>query len=318
MNNKQRRFRNILSAVVLVILSVSTFFILPSTFKAYATPSAPIFGGWGGTMLKDTNPNATAPLSSAYPNETQSNFEQELLKQIGYGYNAIRVSFAPFCGLKYHLSYGGGLETNFMGDFSGFQLARAVHIAQYYNSYLAVDYHGYSDFQNSTTINCVANFWTQNITIPYENGYANLIWEILNEHNLPGLNDQQATTATSTGYQTVLNAIRSNGDTHWVAVGNVCSFGCGRTVDQYYLDYPNVNDTATQHVFEDLHTYIGYNNTAYGTGYCGTVNNLTACSTLWTNSTADKITRSYYIDFLNQSPFTSHPACPNISPDSAT
>jgi len=284
--------RRILFATVLVSLSFSTFLLLPSNFQVHATSSsAPILGGWGGTRLKDTAQNSSAPASLVFSGEKQSDFEQIAIRQSQLGYNMIRASFAPYCSVLYKVNYA--TPQDFMGNYTYSQLVRAVNIASYYKMWIVVDYHGYDDLMNSTLTTCWLNFWkpvVQNFTT----GYSKIIWEPLNEpNNLPGGGDAGQTATLSNDYQSWINQARSIGDTHWVVVQNLCSYGCGQTVQYYWKDYPTVNDT-TGKVFESLHTYMDWNNSAFGTTCT------TNCTSVWNNSTAESVARSYYLDFLNE------------------
>jgi hypothetical protein len=295
----------------LSILLLSLAFLMlaySSPMPVHATATAPILGGWGGPRLKDAVPNATAPTSLVFSGEKMSNFEQETKKLADTGYNTVRASFAPTCSIQYGLQtqYTGAGNEHFMGDYNATQLGRAINVASFYGMYIVVDYHGYADFFNSTVINCWHNFWSP-VIVQFKNSYSGIIWEPLNEPNdVAGGTGSDAvqTAAISSAYQNFLNLARSLGDTHWIVVQNLCSFGCGRFVESYYLDYPTVNDTAGM-VFESLHTYMDYNNTAFHTDCHGTC-------TVWSNSTADIVARSYYLDFKNQT------AWPNFSTEGGT
>jgi len=163
--------RRILFATVLVSLSFSTFLLLPSNFQVHATSSsAPILGGWGGTRLKDTAQNSSAPASLVFSGEKQSDFEQIAIRQSQLGYNMIRASFAPYCSVLYKVNYA--TPQDFMGNYTYSQLVRAVNIASYYKMWIVVDYHGYDDLMNSTLTTCWLNFWkpvVQNFTTGYSN-----------------------------------------------------------------------------------------------------------------------------------------------------
>jgi hypothetical protein len=291
-------YSRFLSAAILVSLSVSTFLVFPSSFTAHASSSsAPLLGGWGGTRLEDTVQHATAPPSHVFSGERQSNFEQIAIRQLQLGYNSIRGSFAPTCSVQYRLNTYA-YPQGFMGNYSQAQLTRAVNIAQHFNMWIVVDYHGYADFYNSTLVNCWLSVWN-GIVSHFKNSYSRIIWEPLNEPNKVAGgtgNDTVQTAAISADYQSFINQARSQGDTHWIVVQNLCSFECGRFVEQYYLDYPTVNDTLGR-VFESLHTYMYWNNTAFHTDCHGT------CP-VWSNSTADTVARSYYLDFKNQTAWT--------------
>ncbi len=148
-----------LATILLLLLAVSLTDILTATERVHATPSTmPILGGWGGTRLKDTSQNLTGPASLVFAGERASNFEQIALEQVQSGYNTIRASFAPYCSVRYGLN-GNASPQDFMGTYSATQLARSLKIARQFNMWIVVDYHGYSDFTNSTLVNCWLNFW---------------------------------------------------------------------------------------------------------------------------------------------------------------
>jgi len=148
-----------LATILLLLLAVSLTTILAAKERAHATASTmPILGGWGGTRLKDTSQNLTGPASLVFPGERASNFEQIALEQVQSGYNTIRASFAPYCSVRYGLNSNASPQ-DFMGNYSAAQLARGLKIAEYFNMWIVVDYHGYSDFANSTLVSCWLNFW---------------------------------------------------------------------------------------------------------------------------------------------------------------
>ncbi|MBO0888221.1 hypothetical protein J2P12_03890, partial [Candidatus Bathyarchaeota archaeon] len=266
-------FRAILVLTVLVLLisslTVPTYY---STGHASTQSSSPpILGGWGGTKLADTAQNTTAPASLVFPGERQSNFEQVAMRQFQLGYNTIRVSFAPHCSVQYGLNIYSTPQ-NFMSDYNSGELARAIQIAQRFNLWLVVDYHGYADFTNSTLVYCWLKFWfgpdssesgPTGVVGAFMNSYKRIVWEPLNEPDSstfpatlcqsptanPSQCDDNRTAYMSTQYQSWLNMDRKMGDTSWVVVQNLCSYGCYKPRTQYYLDYPIVNDTAL-HVFE--------------------------------------------------------------------
>jgi len=80
-----------------------------------------------------------------------------------------------------------------------------------------------------------------------------------------------------------INQTRAQGDTHWIIVENICSYGCGLDAngDGSLLGavngYPTVTDAAG-HIFISLHSYLDnpvswtYNGAdAYAQGYYATV-----------------------------------------------
>src|SRR5439155_3142284 len=176
-------------AALLVCLSLSTIVLVLHAHSAQATASVtPALGGWGGTRLKDTRQNVTGPISLVFPGERASNFEQIALKQIQTGYNTIRASFAPYCSVRYGLNVNASPQ-DFMGNYSAAQLARGLKIAEYLNMWIVVDYHGYTDFTDSTLVDCWLNFWfgpnsnsgLTGVVGEFRDSYTRIVWEPLNE-----------------------------------------------------------------------------------------------------------------------------------------
>ena len=249
-------------------------------------PTNPTLGGWGGVRLKDTVQNMTGPASAVFLGEKASNFEQIALRENQLGYNAIRASFAPYCSVRYGLSNSS--PPDFMGNYTQGELTRAITIAEHLNMWIVVDYHGYADFTNTTLIDCWLGFWfgpsnvtgAKGVVGAFMDQYSRIVWEPLNE---PNSNSFPVSTTTwcmrnpfpcetnKTAYATIqyqlwLDEDRAAGDTHWVVIQNLCSYGCGLDRPEAYLDYPNVNDTI-QRVYESLHTYMYYPNMAEHVAY---------------------------------------------------
>ena len=268
-----------LATILLLLLAVSLTDILTATERAHATSSTmPILGGWGGTRLKDTSQNLTGPASLVFPGERASNFEQIALEQVQSGYNTIRASFAPHCSVRYGLNSNASPQ-DFMGTYSATQLARSLRIARQFSMWIVVDYHGYSDFTNSTLVNCWLNFWfgpnsdsgPTGVVGEFMGNYSRIVWEPLNEpasgsfpvsstawcQQNPLQCEGNKTRYAAAQYQAWLDAARQLGDTHWVVVQNLCSYGCSRDRSHWYLNYPNVTDSQNR-VFESLHTYMYY------------------------------------------------------------
>ncbi len=299
--------------MISLAISSSILFSPPPGVHASVTSSAPVLGGWGGARLVDSGQNLTAPASLVFSGERQSNFEQIALRQVQLGYNAIRASFAPYCSVLYGLNHA--VPQDFMGNYSAIQLARAISIAQYFNLWIAVDYHGYADFVNSTLVDCWMNFWFgPNSTLSgptgvvgaFMNSYDQLVWEPLNEpsslsfplsnttwcvHNRAQCDDNE-TAYMSMQYQSWLNRDREMGDTHWVVAQNMCSFTCHKDRGEYYLDYPTVNDTE-YHVFESFHTYMNY-------GLATLAPDGSTRSTYWNDTTAEIFAREDYLTMVNE------------------
>jgi len=228
----------------------------------------------------DTAQNLTGPSSLVFPGENASNFEQvaRTEAEVQFGYNAIRVSFAPYCSVQYGLNTATSPQ-DFMGNYSQAQLIRAVKIAEYFSLWILIDYHGSADFANTTLTDCWLNFWFGPNTVSGPTGvvgafmheYTRIIWEPLNEpdsstfavsatgwcKNNPLQCELNKTSYAAAQYQSWLDLARRMHDTHWVVVQNLCSWGCSLDRSHWYLEYPNVNDTQRR-VFESLHTYLYY------------------------------------------------------------
>jgi len=145
---------------------------------ASGTVTPPSIVGWGGSRLIENEIYRVAAIPSiVFPGENAS--DQEILARsiVQSGSNAMRVSFAPYC-------------TNpdgFLSRYNSTRLERAIRIAETFDLWIIVDYHGYSDVFNTTTIangetvqHCWLNFWS-GVTSQFSNGYSQIIWEPENE-----------------------------------------------------------------------------------------------------------------------------------------
>ncbi len=316
------QFRTVLTSVLVIslVLSSSILFSPLSIVHASVISPAPVLGGWGGARLADTVQNPTAPDSLVFPGERQSNFEQIALREFQLGYNTVRASFAPYCSVLYGLNTIA-VPQDFIGNYSSVQLSRAIKIAEYFSMWIVVDYHGYTDLASSTLVNCWSRFWFgPNSTVSgptgvvgaFMNSYDRIVWEPLNEPDSgsfpisgtswcienPGPCDDNETLYMSAQYQSWLDRDRSMGDGHWVVVQNMCSFGCYKSRDKYYLDYPMVNDPVGR-VFASFHTYLNY-------GIATTAaDGSTRHSSYWNMTTADIFAREDYLTMLNETVRTS-------------
>src|SRR5438034_7435472 len=218
----------------------------------------------------------------------------------------MRVSFAPYC-------------TNpdgFLSRYNSTRLERAIRIAETFDLWIIVDYHGYSDVFNTTTIangetvqQCWLNFWS-GVTSQFSNGYSQIIWEPENEPaycpNHAGtnlsqgcFNNNNATAAMSTlnsEYQAFINQTRSQGDSHWIVVQNICSYACS-FCPTYNGDcsaavsgYPTVMDQLDRS-FISLHPYMSYQ------VYQGS----------WNNATAESLAHDFYDTMSNGTQRTTFP-----------
>src|SRR5438046_2325276 len=161
-----------------------------------------------------------------------------------------------------------------MSVYSQTNAQRAVEIAQHYGFWIIIDYHGYSDIFRNTS--CWLNYWkpiVQNIG-PL---YSKIIWEPENEPTLDCTNspsscptascssDTSCVTALSSAFQQWINQARALGDTHWIVVQNLCSYGCG--LSNMADGYPTVTDplgTLSQagKICISPHSYMDYGQTS--------------------------------------------------------
>jgi PKD repeat protein len=248
--------------------------------------TVPVLVGWGGIRLDEAavgggvNQPTNPPPSAVFRGEPATNMELALIEMKAMGYNTVRVDFDPAC-----------TASQYMSAYSATNLQRAIQIAQYYGFWIIVDYHGYSEPFNSTQATCWLNFWS-GVTSQFKNSYSQIIWEPLNEpcydsSSCAGsstTNDMCSGASACVGtlsheYQLWINQTRAQGDTHWIVVQNICSYGC--SLSNWANGYPTVNDplgTLTQggRMFISLHSYMGYS------------------SSNWNNATAESTARQYY------------------------
>src|SRR6266566_4889552 len=228
--------------------------------------SVPVLVGWGGIRM----------------DESASDMELLVIQLKAVGYNTVRVDFDPYCS--------DTVDYNYMSVYSQTNAQRAVQIAQHYGFWIIIDYHGYSDIFRNTS--CWLSYWkpiVQNIG-PL---YSNIIWEPENEPTLdcsnspsscPGAScssDTSCVTALGNAYQQWITQARSLGDTHWIVVQNLCSYGCG--LSNMANGYPTVTDplgTLSQggKIFISLHSYMDYGQN----------------SGSWNSATAGSVAQQYY------------------------
>ncbi len=143
---------------------------------------------------------------------------------------------------------------------------------EYDGFWIIMDYHGYSDIFGNTS--CWLNYWkpiVQNIG----SLYSRIIWEPENEPttecanspsscpSAPCSNDSSCVTYLGNAYQQWINQTRSTGDTHWIVVQSICSYGCGLCPDGTgdcpgAVDgYPIVTDPGGR-IFLSIHSYMSY------------------------------------------------------------
>ncbi len=234
------------------------------TVASPALVAGPAVVGWGGVRLDAAAENTVNPQSLVFPTERASDMEMEAARMYAMGFNAFRVSFQSACASPQE-----------MGPYNSTILSRAIMIAQHYNMWIIVDYHGYNDLASDSSANCWLNYWKPIVT-DFKTSYSNLIWEPLNEPTAIG----DDVVRLSQKYQAWVDQARSIGDNHWIVVQNLCSFGCG--LSDFSDGYPAVSDPSGK-LFISLHSYMDY-----GT-YSGS----------WNNSTAESVAHSYYQNVLD-------------------
>src|SRR2546429_2193366 len=259
--------------------SSESLVVLPSPT---AMGSVHVLIGWGGIRMDESVANTAGTSSAVFPGEYASNMELSLISMKAKGYNTVRVDFDPYCT--------DTVDHNYMSVYSQTNAQRAVHIAQHYGFWIIIDYHGYSDIFRNTS--CWLNYWkpiVQNIG-PL---YSKIIWEPENEPTLDCTNspsscptascssDTSCVTALSSAFQQWINQARALGDTHWIVVQNLCSYGCG--LSNMADGYPTVTDplgTLSQggKIFISLHSYMDYGQN----------------SGSWNSATADSVAQQYY------------------------
>ena len=253
----------------IVLLGLATQFQLlkvPNYFANSSSTAAsnqvPVVVGWGGVGL----------------GENLTNIQTEIQALSQSGYNAVRVDFEPTCT---------SVSARVLGSYDQAKLGQVIGLAKQYNLWILVDYHGYTELENSTTEQCWLGFWkslVQNFTL----SYSQIIWEPLNE---PHMTNNQDVAGLSAGYQLLIDEVRALGDTHWIVVQNLCSSSCGFGDANLAAGYPTVNDTAG-HVFISLHGYLGYK----------------YYSSSWNNTTAESHAHQVYAAVLAGSQRTGWPA----------
>src|SRR3989475_710393 len=259
--------------------SSQSLIILPASS---GTGSVPTLVGWGAVRMDESQAGSGGASSAVFPSESASDMELLLIELKAKGYNTVRVDFDPYCS--------DTVDYNYMSVYSQTNAQRAVQIAQHYGFWIIIDYHGYSDIFRNTS--CWLSYWrpiVQNIG-PL---YSQIIWEPENEPTLdcsnspsscPGAScssDTSCVTALSSAYQQWITQARSLGDTHWIVVQNLCSYGCG--LSNMADGYPTVTDplgTLSQggKIFISLHSYMDYGQN----------------SGSWNSATADSVAPQYY------------------------
>ncbi len=139
------------------------------------------------------------------------------------------------------------------GPYSSQNLERAFAIAERFQFWIIVDYHGYNDTATETTINCWLTFWS-GLVQQFSSRYARTVWEPINEPMGIGYN-HASVAVLSNIYQRWIDQTRLLGDTNWVVVQNLCSYRCDFSDKED--GFPAVMDPVGK-VFISLHSYMAY------------------------------------------------------------
>jgi hypothetical protein len=255
--------------------------------------AVPVLVGWGGVRIDEavvggggkqpTNP----PASAVFPGEPATSMELLLAALKPMGYNVVKVSFNPLC-----------TDPNgFFTPYSATILQRAIQIAQHFDFWIVVDYHGYTEPFIPSTSACWLNFWSGVIS-QFKNSYSKIVWEPENEpnHFVSGSacsGDTACTSYLSGQYQNWINQDRSQGDTHWIVVQSICSYACGfcpggdSACAAGVNGFPTVTDPLGDlahggRVFISAHTYMDYDSYANS----------------WNLATAESVAQQYYQTML--------------------
>jgi len=274
-------------AVLIIALALSFPFLYSFLDGNHSTvPSTrPALVGRGGVALGEVSRNASGnPPSPVFPGETESDLEYAVQVLQARGFNTVRVDFDPYCTDM--------VDYNYMSVYSQTNAQRAVQIAQRYGFWIIMDYHGYSDIFRNTS--CWLNYWrpiVQNIGL----SYSQIVWEPENEPttdcanspsscpSAPCSSDSSCVTYLGNAYQQWINQTRSAGDTHWIVVQSICSYGCSLCPDGSgdcpgAVDgYPIVTDPARS-IFLSIHSYMDYS----------------YYSNSWNTTTATAVANGYY------------------------
>jgi PKD repeat protein len=246
------------------------------TNRSITVSKGPLVIGWGGVSFNEVERFAPSnPPSLVFPGEPASDMESVVMLMQSKGMNGVRVSWDPSCTIS---------PSPIGANYTAARALTAVQIASYYHFWIIFDYHGYTDPFTRATSSCWLSFWA-GVTNQFKNSYSQIIWEPENEprYGFTGSACSGAFSCVavlSSEYQMFINQTRAQGDTHWIIVENICSYGCGLDVNGdgslpgAVNGYPTVTDPAG-HVFISLHSYL--NNPI-----------------LWTYSGADAYARGYY------------------------
>ena len=261
---------------VFVSLGIVAWKFVPSANVSSASSSPPVIVGWSGVTLNEVAKFASGnPPSQVFPGQVASDMEYVVQTLAAKGLNGVKLHWDPSCTTS--PSASGSI-------YNAGQVANAIQVASFYHFWLVLEYHGYTDPFTSTTAACWLSFWS-GVVSQFKNSYSQIVYAPENEprYSFTGSACSGATACVaylSTQYQSLIDQTRNQGDTHWIVVENVCSFGCGfcptgnGDCSAAVNGYPTVTDPQS-HIFIDLHSYL-------------------SSTTNWTNSTADANANAYY------------------------
>jgi len=226
-----------------------------TVFPASTGGSVPALIGWGGVGL----------------GESLSDIQTEMKTLNQSGYNIVRVAFEPTCTAP--------PDGRILGSYDAAKLGQVIALAKQYGIWVIVDYHGYTELETSSSEQCWLGFW-QSLVKNFTSSYFQLIWEPMNE---PHMTSNSDVAGLSSAYQLLINEVRALGDTHWIAVQNMCSASCGFSDSNMAAGYPTVTDPLGNlsqggRIFISLHSYMGYQ----------------WYSSSWNNATAETLAQEFH------------------------
>ena len=227
-----------------------------ATISSNAEGKVPVIQGWGGVTLEDAS-NGQMQLTLLMLNQS--------------GYNGVRVGF------------GAGITKCSSGELGPWNMDwfnETVQLAQQYNTWVVLDYHGYSDLVDSACQTSWLSFWNGVLSTNWN--YDRIIWEPINE-------PVGSVSLLSSAYQAWITQARSLHDNHWIAIENTLSSGnCSFDPTSLASCYPKTTDPLSQTLLS-VHPYLFYNVwQGGGYGICSPSSTRT-----WNNTTAECVANIY-------------------------
>src|SRR3989442_1604914 len=185
--------------------------------------AGPLVIGWGGISLNEVARFSSGnPPSNVFLGQQASDMESVVMLTQYKGMNGIRVSWDPSCTTSPSL---------IGANYTAAELSTAIQIASYYSFWIILDYHGYTDPFTPATSACWLSFWA-GVTNQFKNSYGQIIWEPENEPRY-GLSGSACSCDGSSvlyllhQYHMFIKQALAQGDTHWIIIENICTYGCG-------------------------------------------------------------------------------------------